>query len=347
MRPSDYDKRPLYNFSEKSYSVKHCWNPTYSSKPILTRRTKNVIRQQSASWFCTLAHIANFYYTKCGDYKAAMTQRNTITEYSTDVDEQTALGISQCNSYMMHMSSEWSALFDPNMQLAHGLVLLYDAIRNRIMPSDDMLILPICPTMFIYYIKIRSMLNSQTRFNRNHKSAVKSFNYMYRHSLQKLHIGHLQTALADSLLLMILETVHNLKVTRNELWTQNNNRKRAVPYRVLNEQNFSFRFKRFKRRLRKCGLKLFSNVRKTAGYCLYHLAVIAKYGIPTVASMYLHNKCPATKTGKLLHVLLYSSTVETLSKSRAAGNSEGDNYSVCEDLCYSLSFFSYLQFFFT
>lgn len=105
-------------------------------------------------------YLANFHYEDCQNYKAANDLGNAAC---SDVGLEQAL-----NRLHISLSSDWSVIFDINVQATLGLSLQYETVRTKAnSPSSQSqatttdlpdFCIPIPPLVFMHYIMSRCQI---------------------------------------------------------------------------------------------------------------------------------------------------------------------------------------------
>ena len=109
----------------------------------------------NASWFIAKAYLANLCYTQ-RYYDAAIETCNEVFEVST-ISEANQRFAEQAFSVLL--STQWTAVYDAELQALLGLCSLCAFVSNR--RDARSMCLAECPVQFVLYLKVRCALDQR------------------------------------------------------------------------------------------------------------------------------------------------------------------------------------------
>lgn len=133
------------------------------------------------SKFCSMAHLINFLYAVRGDYRSAIAMSdNVIADYLINPVSDAELAM-----FVIPISVEWSSLFDDHFKMMLGFFALYNEVRRRakIETSDYEFFIPVCPMLFILYIRIRCL----QKLAANNSSSITCINSSVTSAIDDFH----------------------------------------------------------------------------------------------------------------------------------------------------------------
>ena len=101
------------------------------------------------SWFISTAHLANLYYTQCDYEVAEETCDQVIQKYNYSTGNQLIAEF----AFSVFVSTQWTAVYDAELQALLGLCSLCAFVSNRTDVRSAWV--AVCPVQFVLYPKAR------------------------------------------------------------------------------------------------------------------------------------------------------------------------------------------------